>query len=170
MPPEVSPSPPPSHRYQRRGFSCDRAIKYFFASNAGLTAYFAEINGRCARELKRSREASAVFNSFSDQTSATRDLIVNNKDTGLDPNAEMLATLHKNHAIQKQKALASLPATPHLTAAEREQLIESIRTRDATATEDPLLVTTLAQEWRSCAPSSTRSRPQAPTCPPSSRT
>ena len=203
MPPEESPSPPPSHSYQRRGFSYDRAIKYFFASNAGLTivillliivfllkeglgffpgyrreleiyriaglefvdisrrnltaheqlssvlnrAYFAEINGQCARELKRTREASAVFNSFSDQTSATRDLIVNNQNSGLDPNSEMLAALRKNHAIQKEKALTSLPATPHLSAAEREQLLASIRTRDASATDDPPLVATLAQQY-----------------------
>ncbi len=56
-------------------------------------AYFAEINGHCARELRRSQEAAALFNAFSDQTAATRDLIVNNLDAGIDPTSEMLATL-----------------------------------------------------------------------------
>ena len=203
MPPEQNPPPPSPHRFQRRGFSWDRAIRYFFASNAGLTivillliivfllkeglgffpgyrrelevyriaglefvdlsrrnltaheqlasvlnrAYFAQINGQCARELKRSQEASAVFNSFSDQTAATRDLIVNNQNTGLDPGSEMLAALRHNHAIQQQKALTALPASPHLSARERDQLLASIRTREATATEDPPLVSALAQQY-----------------------
>ena len=34
---EESPSTKPTHRFQRQGFSYERAIKYFFASNAGLT-------------------------------------------------------------------------------------------------------------------------------------
>ena len=34
---EESPSAKPRHRFQRHGFSYERAIKYFFASNAGLT-------------------------------------------------------------------------------------------------------------------------------------
>ena len=30
-------SDPTPHRFQKRGFSYEKAIKYFFASNAGLT-------------------------------------------------------------------------------------------------------------------------------------
>jgi phosphate transport system permease protein len=205
MPIEISPSPENPHRFQRRGFSCERAIKYFFASNAGLTlvillliivfllkeglgffpgyrreleiyriaglefvdisrknltaheqlssvlnrAYFAQINGQCARELKRSQEAAAVFNAFSDQTSATRELIANHEATGMDRGSEMLATLNNNHACQKQKALDSLPLTPHLSDTERAELIESIRARDVTTVGDPPLVTALAQQYAS---------------------
>ncbi|MCX6876466.1 MAG: phosphate ABC transporter permease subunit PstC [Verrucomicrobia bacterium] len=194
---------PALHRFARKGFSLEKAIKFFFASNAGLTivilvliivfllkeglgffpgyrrelevyriaglefvdlsrknltaheqlasvlnrAYFAEINGKCVRELKRSQEAAALFNAFSDQTSATRDLLVNNLNAGLDPSSEMLATLRENHAINSRKALAQLPATPHLTAAERAGLIDSLRTREVTATEDPPFVATLAAAY-----------------------
>ncbi|RYD35459.1 MAG: hypothetical protein EOP85_19015, partial [Verrucomicrobiaceae bacterium] len=109
-----------NHRFQKRGFSLDRGIRYFFASNAGLTivilvlivvfllkeglgffpgyrrelevyriaglefvdisrknltgheqltsvlnrAYYAEINGKAHQQLRRTEEASAVFNAY----------------------------------------------------------------------------------------------------------
>ena len=191
------------HRFNKSGLSLEKAIKFFFASNAGLTivilvliivfllkeglgffpgyrreleiyriaglefvdlsrqnlttheqlasvlnrAYYAEINGKCARELKRSREAAALFNAFSDQTTATRDLILNNLTAGIDPDSEMLATLRKNHAANVQKALAKLPPTPHLTLTERTALIDSLRSRDVTAKDDPPLVATLTEQY-----------------------
>ncbi len=199
---ENAPNQPP-HRFQKRGFSYERAIKYFFASNAGLTivilaliiifllkeglgffpgyqreleiyriaglefvdvsrknltaheqlgsvlnrAYYAEINGQCARQLRRSQEASALFNAYTDQTGATRDLVLNNSQAGSDPNSEMLATLKANFAKQKSKALSKLPPTPHLTSQERADLIESIRTRPIDSTDDPALVTALTGEF-----------------------
>ena len=194
---------PALHRFRKKGFSLENAIKSFFASTAALTivilvliivfllkeglgffpgyrreleiyriaglefvdlsrknltaheqlasvlnrAYFAEINGLCARELKRSQQAAALFNAFSDQTAATRDLLVNNLDAGIDPSSEMLATLRQNHTTMTREALTKLPATPDLTSNERAALIESIRTREVTAKEDPPLVTTLAQQY-----------------------
>ena len=193
----------PPHRFQKRGFSYERAIKYFFASNAGLTivilaliiifllkeglgffpgyqrelevyriaglefvdisrknltaqeqlssvlnrAYYAEINGRCAKQMRRSQEASALFNAYTDQTGATRDLVVNNSQADSAPNPEMLAILQANFEKQKNKALSKLPATPHLTEKERGNLIDSIRTRAVEATEDPPLVTALSEEF-----------------------
>jgi phosphate transport system permease protein len=200
---EEKPNRPSPHRFQRRGFSLDGAIKYFFASNAGLTivililiivfllkeglgffpgyqreleiyriaglefvdisrknltaheqltsvlnrAYYAEINGKCARELRRTEEASALFNAYTEQTGATRDLVLNNTQEGSTPNPEMMATLTANFEKQKLKALASLPSTPHLTEAERKELIESIRNRPIDSTEDPALVTRLSEEF-----------------------
>ncbi len=200
---EENPSTQPPHRFQRRGFSYERAIKYFFASNAGLTivilaliiifllkeglgffpgyrrelqvyrvaglefvdisrknlsaheqltsvlnrAYYAEINGKCAHQMRRSQEASALFNAYTDQTGPTRDLVLNNSQAGVDPNPEMLATLKANYEKQKLKALSSLPATPHLTENERRGLIDSIRGRAVEAAEDPPLVTALAEEF-----------------------
>lgn len=196
---EEKPNARPPHRFQKRGLSFDRTIKYFFASNAGLTivilaliiifllkeafgffpgyqreleiyrvaglefvdisrknltaheqltsvlnrAYYAEINGKSSRQLRRSQEASALFNAYTDQTGATRDLVVNNLQAG---NAEMLAILKANFEKQQAKALSKLPATPHLTESERSSLIESLRTRPVDASEDPALVATLAAE------------------------
>ena len=203
MPQEDRPSTEPPHRFQKRGFSCEKAIKFFFASNAGLTivilaliiifllkeglgffpgyqrelqvyriaglefvdlsrknlsaheqltsvlnrAYYAEINGKCARQMRRSQEASALFNAYTDQTGPTRDLVLSNSQAEITPNPEMLAALRANFDQQKLKALASLPATPHLTANERRDLIESIRTRAIDSTDDPALVTALAEEF-----------------------
>jgi phosphate transport system permease protein len=203
MPQEDRPSTEPPHRFQKRGFSGEKAIKFFFASNAGLTivilaliiifllkeglgffpgyqrelqvyriaglefvdlsrknlsaheqltsvlnrAYYAEINGKCARQMRRSQEASALFNAYTDQTGPTRDLVLSNSQAEITPNPEMLAALRANFDQQKLKALASLPATPHLTANERRGLIESIRTRAIDSTDDPALVTALAEEF-----------------------
>ena len=199
---ELSPDKTP-HRFQRRGFSYERAIKYFFASNAGLTivilaliiifllkegigffpgyqrelevyriaglefvdisrknltaqeqltsvlnrAYYAEINGKCVRQLRRSQEASALYNAYTDQTGPTRDLVMNNSQAGSNLDSEMLATLKGNFEKQKLKALRKLPPTPHLTDTERRDLIESIRTRNLEASEDPAMVTALSDEF-----------------------
>lgn len=194
---------PSLHRFSKSGFSLEKAIKYFFASNAGLTiviltlimvfllkegmgffpgyrreleiyriaglefvdlsrqnltaheqlasvlnrAYYAEINGLCARELKRSQEAAACFNAFSDQTAATRELILNNLASGIDPSSEMLATLRRNHGSAIQHALTKLPSTPHLSSSERTALIDSLRSREVTAKDDPSLVLMLAAQY-----------------------
>jgi phosphate transport system permease protein len=177
---EKSSNAKTGHKFQRSGFSYEQLIRFFFASNAGLTiviltliiafllkeglgffpgyrrdletyriaglefvdisrnnltaheqltsllnrAYYAEVNGKSSRELKRTEEASALYNAFTDQVGPTRDLILNN------PQAE-------------QKPLS----TPHLTNEERQQLIESLRARPPEATDDPPLVAALAQEF-----------------------
>ncbi|MBJ7394442.1 MAG: phosphate ABC transporter permease subunit PstC [Akkermansiaceae bacterium] len=203
MPNEEIPENQAAHRFKKRGFSFESAIRYFFASNAGLTiviltliivfllkeglgffpgyrrelevyriaglefvdisrknltdheqltsvlnrAYYAEINGKCSRELLRSQEASALFNAYTDQTSSTRDLVLNNTQGGENKGSKILAALGSNFAKQKAKALKSLPATPHLSDRERRDLIESIRIRSLESTEDPALVTALAEEF-----------------------
>ena len=200
---EESPSIKPHHRFQRHGFSYERAIKYFFASNAGLTivilaliiifllkeglgffpgyqrelqiyriaglefvdvsrknltaheqltsvlnrAYYEEINGQCSYSMRRSQDASALFNAYTDQVSITRDLVLNNSQAANEGNSEMLATLKANYEKQKLKALTSLPPTAHLTETERRDLIESIRTRAVDATEDPVFITGLSEEF-----------------------
>ncbi|MCF7667418.1 MAG: phosphate ABC transporter permease subunit PstC [Akkermansiaceae bacterium] len=187
------------HRFQRRGFSFERAIRFFFASNAGLTifillliivfllreglgffpgyrrelevyriaglefvdisrenlsaheqvtsllnrAYQAEINGKCLAELQRSQEAAALYNSFSDQVGPTRDLILNNPAATTGGDGGMLAVLRANYEAQRAKALTKLPTTPHLSEAEREELINSLRNRPAEATDEPPLVANL---------------------------
>lgn len=199
----AKPIPPPNHRFQKRGFSYERFIRFFFASNAGLTivilvliigfllkeglgffpgyrrdlevyrvaglefvdisrknllaheqltsllnrAYYAEVNGKCAKELRRSQEATALFNAFTDRIAPTRDLILNNPQSGNDANSAMLATLKANYEKQRAAALHKLPATPHLSETERLQLIATLRDRAPDATDDPPLVTTLAAEY-----------------------
>lgn len=200
---EKSSNAKTSHKFQRSGFSYEQLIRFFFASNAGLTiviltliiafllkeglgffpgyrrdletyriaglefvdisrnnltsheqltsllnrAYYAEVNGKSARELKRTQEASALYNAFTDQVGPTRDLIINNPQAQTDANAGMKAALLGNYEKQREKALLKPLSTPHLTAKEREGLIESLRTRPPEATEDPPLVAALAQEF-----------------------
>lgn len=202
----VSPNPQSEssgHRFQRRGFSFERAIRFFFASNAGLTifillliivfllreglgffpgyrrelevyriaglefvdisrknltaheqvtsllnrAYQAEINGKCFNELRRSQEASALYSTFSDQVGPTRDLILNNPAATTGGDAGMLAVLRTNYEAQRAKALTNLPPAPHLSVAERQELIDSLRDRPAEATEEPPLVVKLNAEF-----------------------
>ncbi len=200
---EKSSNAKTSHKFQRSGFSYEQLIRFFFASNAGLTiviltliiafllkeglgffpgyrrdletyriaglefvdisrnnltsheqltsllnrAYYAEVNGKSARELKRTEEASALYNAFTDQVGPTRDLIINNPQARTDANAGMKAALLGNYEKQREKALLKPINTPHLTAKEREGLLESLRTRPPEATEDPPLVAALAQEF-----------------------
>ncbi|MBC8125982.1 MAG: hypothetical protein H8M99_02385, partial [Gloeobacteraceae cyanobacterium ES-bin-144] len=200
---EETSSPVPNHRFQRKGFSYERLIRFFFASNAGLTivilvliivfllkeglgffpgyqreletyriaglefvdlsrtnltaheqltsllnrAYYAEINADSAYELKRSQEASALFNAYSDSIAPTRDLILNNPQGDTTTNTGMLATLLANFEKQRAKALQNLPSTPHLKPEERQQLIDSLIIRPPAATDDPPLVTVLAVEY-----------------------
>ena len=203
MQPAETKDPQGPHRFQKRGFSFEKAIRYFFASNAGLTivilllilvfllkeglgffpgyqrelsvyriaglefvdlsrknltaheqltsllnrAYFAEINGKSAKQLRRSQEASALFNSYTDQTGPTRDLVLSNTQEGSTADSEILTSLRANFQKQKEKALKSLPDTPHLNDTERQGLIDSILHRAVDSTEDPPLVAALAEEY-----------------------
>lgn len=203
MQPAETKDPQGPHRFQKRGFSFEKAIRYFFASNAGLTivillliivfllkeglgffpgyqrelsvyriaglefvdlsrknltaheqltsllnrAYFAEINGKSAKQLRRSQEASALFNSYTDQTGPTRDFVLSNTQEGSTADSEILTSLRANFQKQKEKALKSLPDTPHLNDTERQGLIDSILHRAVDSTEDPPLVAALAEEY-----------------------
>jgi phosphate transport system permease protein len=198
----ASPAPVP-HRFTRQGISLESGIRFFFASNAGLTivilvliiafllkeglgffpgyrrelevyrvaglefvdlsrgpltsheqlssvlnrAYYAEINGLAARELKRMQESSDVFNAYSEGVAAPRELIVNNLEAGVDPDSEMLAQLRERFAERKERALTNLPPSPHLTPKERADLLGDLRRREPTATDDPALVTALADDY-----------------------
>ena len=191
------------HRFEKRGFSFEGTIKYFFASNAGLTivillliiifllkeglgffpgyrrelevyriaglefvdisrknltaheqltsilnrAYFAEINGKCASELRRSQEATALFNAYTEGTGQTRDLLINNPNALTAPDSEVITTLKENFRKRKLKTLERLPPTPHLTTPERSSLVNSIIARPFDSLEDPPLVTQLSEQY-----------------------
>ena len=112
-------------------------------------SYYAEINGKCAAELLRSQEASALLNAYTDQVGATRDLVLNNSQIESNSPSAILVALKTNYEKQKSKALSSLPKTPHLTATERENIIEALRIQAINATEHPLLVASLAADFSS---------------------
>ncbi len=191
----------PRHRFQRRGFSYEKLIRYFFASNAGLTiviltliiafllkeglgffpgyrreleiyriaglefvdisrknltsheelasvlnrAYYAEINGKANKEMRRYQEASELYNAYSEKVSPTRDLILNN--AGIDAQSQALAVMKKNYEEQKEHALKDLPPTPHLTKAEREAFISTIAARAVEESEDPPFLADLTAQY-----------------------
>ncbi len=196
-PPDFAPD-----RFQKRGFSLERWIRFFFASNAGLTivilaliiifllkegagffpgyrrelevyrkaglefvdisranltaheqlgsvlnrAYYAEINGHCVRESKRSEQAAALFNAYTEQTSAAAEQVVNSSPPNGSADPGLLESMRAAFETRKAEALASLPPTPDLTDEERAALIDSLRHRGADATDDPPLVAALAAE------------------------
>ena len=198
-----TPTRPQAHRYKKRGFSFEKAIRYFFASNAGLTililvliiafllkeglgffpgyqrelqvyrtaglefvdisrknltsheqltsllnrSYFAEINAKSISELRRSQESSTLYNAYSEKVNPTRNLVISNIEKGIDPASHALVVMKENYEKMKKEALSHLPETPHLSKTERESLIESLRTRDMNATDDPPLVTRLSEEY-----------------------
>jgi phosphate transport system permease protein len=200
---KTAPKLSQTHRFQRKGFSYERLIRYFFASNAGLTivillliiifllkeglgffpgyrreletyriaglefvdlsrqnltsheqltsllnrAYYAEINGKSRLELLRTQEASALYNAYTDAVAPTRDLILNNPQAESSENSGLLTSLRSNFEKQRASALTKLPPTPHLSAVERNKLIESLKNRPAEATDDPPLVTKLIEDF-----------------------
>jgi phosphate transport system permease protein len=187
---------------QRRGFSYDRLIRYFFASNAGLTivillliiafllkeglgffpgyrreleiyrvtgmefvdisrqnltsheqltsllnrAYFAEINGQAKRELDRSTEAAALVSEVDDFTAAARDAYFETTEEE-NPQPEAIPRLQAEYAALLPLALKNLPATPSLTAAERQQILDALAQRPIDDEDAPELVETLASEY-----------------------
>jgi len=193
----------PAHRFSKQGISLEGGIRFFFASNAGLTivilvliivfllkeglgffpgyrrelevyriaglefvdisranltsheqltsvlnrAYQAELNGLAKRELVRMQETQAVANAYSERVNATRVLITNNLDAGVDPKAAIMVDLQRRFEEARAKAVEILPKTPHLTAGERAGLLESPRQREATATDDPPLVTASVEAY-----------------------
>lgn len=195
--------PEPAHRFAKRGISLEGGIRFFFASNAGLTivilvliivfllkeglgffpgyrrelevyriaglefvdisrqnltaheqltsvlnrAYQAELNGLAKRELVRMQETQAVVNAYAERVNATRELITTNLGAGVDPKAEIMVDLQKRFDEACAKGIEALPNTPHLAAAERSALIDSLRRREATASDDPLLVTACVEAY-----------------------
>lgn len=193
--------PERGHRFQKRGFSFEKIIRYFFASNAGLTiviltliiafllkeglgffpgyrrelevyriaglefvdisrknltsheeiasilnrAYYAEINGKSALEMKRFQESSELWYAYSERVSPTRDLILNNST--IDQQSQALEVMKRNYQTARKKALESLPKTPHLSEQERDSLIASISARTLEDSDDPPLVTKLTDEF-----------------------
>lgn len=189
------------HRFQKRGFSFEKIIRWFFASNAGLTiviltliiaflmkeglgffpgyrrdleiyriaglefvdisrknltnheeltsvlnrAYYAEINGKASKELKRYQEASALWNAYGEKVGPTRDLILDN--AGGEVSEQALAVMKENYEKQRKAAFDHLPSTPHLTNEERDSLISSISSRAIEDQDDPPLVTKLTEEY-----------------------
>jgi phosphate transport system permease protein len=186
-----------AHRFAKQGISLEGGIRFFFASNAGLTivilvliigfllkeglgffpgyrrelevyriaglefvdisrqnltaheqltsvlnrAYQAELNGLAKRELDRMQEVQAAVNAYGERVNATRELLANNLGAGVDATSTIMVGLRQRFEEARTKAVAALPPTPHLTAAERNELIDSLRQREATATDDPPLVT-----------------------------
>lgn len=199
----MAKKPAPAHRFAKRGISLEGGIRFFFASNAGLTivilvliivfllkeglgffpgyrrelevyriaglefvdisrqnltaheqlasvlnrAYQAELNGLAKRELVRMQETQAVVNAYAERVNATRELLTNNLAAGVDAKADIVVGLRQRFEDARNKAVEALPKTPHLTAAERSGLIDSLRQREPTATDDPSLVTACVESY-----------------------
>ncbi len=110
-------------------------------------AYQAEVNGRSARELRRMQEALALFNAWGERVAGTREVIADTLDAGAPPDAAILARLRQRFERARAEALESLPATPHLTATEREALVGELGRRGAEAEDDPALVVATAAAY-----------------------
>ena len=110
-------------------------------------AYQAEVNGRSARELRRMQEALALFNAWGERVAGTREVIADTLDAGAPQEAAILARLRQRFERARAEALESLPATPHLTATEREALVGELGRRGAEAEDDPALVVATAAAY-----------------------
>jgi phosphate transport system permease protein len=188
--------------FRRRGFSGERLIRYFFASNAGLTilifvliiaflmkeglgffpgykreleiyritgmeyvdisrtnltsheqlvsvlnrAYYSEINGQADRELQRSKESAAIVTVMDDFGAALRDQYF----TAIDPDRPEPAvaeSIKQRYIALMPLATRDLPASPHLTAEERQAIIDAMLARPIDQEDRPAIVTAMAAEY-----------------------
>ncbi len=113
-------------------------------------AYFAQVNSNCRNEAARATEAAALANAVSEAVAPPHDALVRVKETAGEnaPPAELVEKLSAKYRQLLGDALAGrvgkgLPATPHLTEAERRTLLEQLAVRDPLSTDDPALVTEL---------------------------
>jgi phosphate transport system permease protein len=200
--PDLSPAETPPTTLLRRGFSADRLIRYFFASNAGLTlvillliiafllkeglgffpgyrreleiyrlsgmefvdlsrvnqssheqlaslfnrAYYAEINGRADRELRRTTESMSLVADFEDFTAPPRDsyLAVVKKGS---VTQEVMKRIKERYQELLPKAVSMLPPTPSLSADERRSIIDDLLSREIENDKVPALAAQLADEY-----------------------
>jgi phosphate transport system permease protein len=113
-------------------------------------AYFAQVNSNCRNESARATEAAALANAVSEAVDPAHDALVRVQEAAGEnaPPAELVEKLSSKYRVLLADALAGrvgkgLPATPHLTEAERRTLLEQLAVRDPLSTDDPALVAEL---------------------------
>jgi phosphate transport system permease protein len=110
-------------------------------------AYYAQVNSNCRNELMRATEAAALANAVTEAVDPTHDALVRVKEAAGEnaPPAELVEKLEFKYRSQLADALAGrvgkgLPATPHLSDAERTTLLSQLAGRDPMMSDDPALV------------------------------
>ena len=109
-------------------------------------AYYAEINGRAARELQRATESMALVADFEDITGPARDTYLSAIAEG-EASDELLDRIRAQYQALLPKASNALPATPHLTQEERSEIIRDLMQRSIDVDEAPALASRLAEEY-----------------------
>lgn len=109
-------------------------------------AYFAEINGLADRELQRSTEASALISHIDDFTASARDQYFETIEDA-NPAPALIESAKQKYAALLPLAMKDLPLTPHLSAAERQQIIDAMSARPIDNEDTPELVNQLATEY-----------------------
>lgn len=127
-------------------------------------AYYADINGRCRVEMLRADESAALVTRFTEVTAPARDALARVREeeqqdagrpaspSGLrrpgDGRAAVVAAITERYEQQRANAMASLPATPHLTDEERAAILAELARRAPEAVDEPAGVTALAEALR----------------------
>lgn len=200
--PDVSTAEIPSRSLQRKGYSFDQLIRYFFASNAGLTivililiiafllkeglgffpgyrreleiyrvsgmefvdisrvnqtsheqltsllnrAYYAQINGAANSQLQRTTEAISLVADFEDFTGPPRDsYLAVSREGAVTP--EVMERIRLRYRELLPQAIEMLPATPHLSAQERQSIIDDLKEREIENDDLPNVAAQLAEEY-----------------------
>ncbi|MEK7953883.1 phosphate ABC transporter permease subunit PstC [Luteolibacter soli] len=204
--PETPTQVPADHPFRRKGRGTDGLIKFFFASNAGLTivilvliivfliregssffpsyraelqlyrkaglefvdiprkdltaheqmssllnrAYFAQVNEGCREEMLRSQEAAAIVSYLGDAVApaqtALQKVTENAGDAGVPKELQDKLTAKYKELLGEGvagKFGTGLPTSPHLSEAERSQLISAFGARAPLSTDDPPLIVTI---------------------------
>lgn len=120
-------------------------------------AYFQQLASQTRTEMLRSQEAVALTLFVAEATAKPREALVElTAEPAEGEEAKPVDPLTKARLEQKYQELLEnalsgqsttpLPATPHLSPAERTLLMDQIRARAAASSEDPALITSLQQQ------------------------
>jgi phosphate transport system permease protein len=115
-------------------------------------SYYAEINSKTRTETNRSMEASALVTYVTESTTAARSAMARVKESSGEQGeipAELKASLDQKYQEQLSRAISGkagqgFPATPHLSASERSEILSQLKARDPLSQDDPEFVANLA--------------------------
>lgn len=120
-------------------------------------AYFQQLASLTRSEVQRSQEANALALYVTEATAKPREALAEmtaepaegEQAKPVDPAVQARYEQKYRELLEKAlsgKAVPPLPATPHLSAAERSTLIEQLRARGAASSEEPAILATLQQQ------------------------
>ncbi|WP_367873330.1 phosphate ABC transporter permease subunit PstC [Luteolibacter sp. Populi] len=116
-------------------------------------AYYAQINAACRKEFLRSDEGTALVSYVNEVVTPAQSALLRVKERAGDGEIpkDLQASLTAKYKELIDRAMAGkfdkgLPETPHLSEAERSELLAALASRDPLSTDDPPLIAVIDEQ------------------------